>query len=171
LFDVLGSIQTEAAVDALVVAVAAKARQFDLGDRDAIDAMKTAIGGLKKAFETARRPAAQGKQPIVASLVQILVQTPPRGEGLDLIQLLDETLTGLTGEKIPLAAAIKELTDQSTLGLRPQLVDLVWLQQLNWMERLLQTSNKDLRLLSRPEVLDWTPQQSVEVIRKMQNRR
>jgi hypothetical protein len=168
LFAVLAAIQTEAATDILVPAVAAKARQFDLSQPTAAEAMKSAVALLQKAFELERREAAAGKQPIVASLVQIMVQTPPKDAGLELAETLDATLATLTGQKTALAAAIKEFRDQASTGLRPQQVDAIWLQQLNWMETLLKTANKDVRLLSRPQVLAWKSELSAGVVTAIQ---
>jgi hypothetical protein len=167
LIKVIGGVQAEAATDALVATVAEKARTMDLGDADAVEAMTEAVKALDAAYRRALRPAAQGKQPIIACLVQILVQTPPKEPSLELALLLDRTLGELTQQKSKLAAAIKACRDQSHLNPEAQKVDLVWLQQLDWMERLLAVSNKDVRLLSRPKTLDWTPEKSVEVIREM----
>lgn len=165
LFAALGTIQTEAATDLLISAVAKKARDLDLGKHDAVDAMKGAVDALKEAYAREIRPPAAGKQPIIASLVQVLVQTPPHGESLELVSLLDTTLAGLTKESTGLADAVKDLGGTARLT-KPQLVDVVWLEQLNWMEVLLKTANKDVRLLSRPEPLSWSPARSVEVVRK-----
>lgn len=167
LFNVLGAVQTESSTDALVPAVAAKARQFDLSQQAAIDAMKTAATLLQEAFGRERREAAAGKQPIIAALVQILVRTPPHGPSLDLSEVLDVALAKLTGEKTGLAAAIKDFRAQSALGRTPQAIDTIYLEQLNWMETLLKTANKDVRLLSRPQVLPWKSEQSVNEITKL----
>lgn len=167
LFKVIGGVQAEAATDALVATVVEKARTMDLGTPDAADAMTEAVKALDAAYRRSLRPAAQGKQPIITCLVQILVQTPPKGPGLELALQLDRTLGELTQQRSKLAAAIKACREQSRLNPEPQKVDLVWLRQLDWMERLLGVSNKDVRLLSRPKVLDWTPEKSVEVVREM----
>jgi len=129
--------------------------------------MTEAVKSLDAAYRRSLRPAAQGKQPIIACLVQILVQTPPKEPGLELALQLDRTLGELTQQRSKLADAIKACREQGRLNPEPQKVDLVWLRQLNWMERLLGAANKDIRLLSRPKVLDWTPEKSVEVIREM----
>lgn len=166
LIGALATIQTEAATDALVSAVASKAVQFDLGSQEAVDAMRTATAALADAYERELRPAGEGKQPIVAALAQALVQTPPTGAGLGLIVDLDQTLTSLTGIQGELDEAVKALQGR-TRPEDPKLVDLVWLHQLNWVEVLLQREG-DVRLLKRPTVLQWTPQKSAEAIRAMQ---
>ena len=117
--------------------------------------------------ESARARVITDKQPIIAAMVQILVRTPPHsmnGGSLELLEMLDATLTKLTGEKTDLAAAIKEFRGLSQLGRTPQAIDVIFLQQLNWMETLLKTTNKDVRLLSRPEVVKWTSKNSAEQI-------
>jgi len=162
----LDAVQTEAATDMLVKVVTAKARTFDLGRQDAADAMKDVIPVLKGAYNREIRPPAAGKQPIIAALAQVLARTPPHGPGLELAAVLDETLAALTNETTGLADAIKAHESQ-TRATDPKRIDVIWLQQLNWIEVLLKTSNKDVRLLSRPVMLDWAPAKSVEVIRKM----
>jgi len=167
LFGVLGALQTESAVDALVAAVADRARSYDLGQQAAAEAMKTAVSLLQDAYGRERREASAGKQPIIAAMVQILVRTPPHsmnGGSLELLEMLDATLTKLTGARNYLAAAIKEFRGLSQLGRTPQAIDVIFLQQLNWMETLLKTTNKDVRLLSRPEVVKWTSKNSAEQI-------
>jgi hypothetical protein len=167
LFNVLGAIQTEAAVDVLVAVVADRARHYDLGQPAAADAMKSAVSLLQEAYGRERREASAGKQPIIAAIVQILVRTPPHslsGAGLDLLETLDAALAKLTGEKTDLVAAIKEFRGLSQLGRTPQAIDVIFLQQLNWMETLLKTTNKDVRLLSRPEVVKWTSKDSAELL-------
>ena len=166
MFLVLDAVQTESATDVLIKAVAEKARALDLGRRDAADAMKSAVPALKEAYAREIRPAAAGKQPIVATLAQVLAQTPPHGPGLELAVAVDEALAALTNETTGLAAAVEVYEDQSRLT-DPKVIDIIWLQQLNWVEVLLKTSNKDVRLLSRPAILDWSAAKSVETVRKM----
>lgn len=165
LFSVVEGIETEPATDLLIDAVAKAARKFDLGQGDAADAMQAAAAGLRKAFVRERRPPGRGKQRIVSTLVQVLARTPPRLSSFGLLTQLDEALAEMTQEKTGLAAVIKECSDQVKLT-EPKLIDIIWLQQLSWIEVLLKTENKDVRLLSRPEILEWTPENSVKVVRE-----
>ena len=164
LFKVLQALGTESVTDVLIDGAAAKAKSeaFDLSRREAVEAMKTAVEALRQAYD---RPPAASKQRIVATLAQILVRTPPHGDSLDLIVAIDDVLSAMTKEKTALADAVKEQRSQSRL-LDPKLIDLVWLQQLNWVELLLKTDNRQIRLAARPAALDWTPEESAKVVRK-----
>jgi hypothetical protein len=87
---------------------------------------------------------------------------------LELIALVDQALSRLTSETTPLGEAVRKLQAQGK-STEPKMVDLVWVEQLNWIESLLKLSkpeNKDLRLTQRPEYLNWSPAKSTEVARK-----
>jgi len=164
--EVLG---TDQAVDLLIKATAEKAKSLDLGETDAVDAMKQATAALEAAYQRDIRAMAQAKQPIVATLAQVLAQTPPHGGGLELITVVDQTLSRLTSETTGLGETVRKLQGQKGARTDSQTVDLVWVEQLNWIEFLLKLSkpeNKDLRLKQRPEYLNWSPAKSAEVARK-----
>ena len=168
MFSVADAMGTDQAVDLLIRTTAEKARSLDLGSSDAIDTMKQAVVALESAYRRDIRPMAKAKQPIVATLAQVLAQVPPRGEGLELITLVDQTLSRLTSETTTLGEAVRKLQAQGK-STEPKMVDLVWVEQLNWIESLLKLSkpeNKDLRLTRRPEYLNWSPAKSTEVARK-----
>lgn len=163
--EVLG---TDQAVDLLVKATAAKARSLDLGHGDAIATMKQAVVALKSAYGRDIRKMAQAKQPIIAALAQVLAQTPPHGDGLELTTVVDQALSNLTNETTFLGKAVRKLQGQRA-RIQPKTVDLVWVEQLHWIESLLKLNepeNKDLRLKQRPVYLDWSPAKSAEVARK-----
>ena len=82
--------------------------------------------------------------------------------------MVDQTLSRLTSETTTLGEAVRKLQGQGK-STEPKTVDLVWVEQLNWIESLLKLSkpeNKDLRLTQRPEFIDWSPANSTEVARK-----
>ena len=163
--EVLG---TDQAVDLLIKATAEKAKSLDLGDADAVDAMKQATAALEAAYLRDIRAMAEAKQPIIATLAQVLAQTPPHSDGLELINVVDRTLSRLTSETTVLGETVRKLQGQGT-RIDPKTVDLVWVEQLNWTEFLLKLSkpeNKDLKLKQRPEYLDWSSAKSAEVARK-----
>jgi len=168
MLSVADAMGTDQAVDLLIRITAEKARSLDLGGSDAIDTMKQAVVALESAYRRDIRPMAKAKQQIVATLAQVLAQVPPHGEGLELITLVDQTLSRLTSETTILGEVVRKLQDQGK-NTEPKMVDLVWVEQLNWIESLLKLSkpeNKDLRLTQRPEYLDWSPAKSTEVARK-----
>ena len=159
---------TDQAVDLLVKATAAKATSLDLGNSDAIATMKQAVVALEEAYRRDIRKMAEAKQPIIAALAQVLAQTPPHGNGLELITVVDAVLARLTSRTTPLGEKVRKLQGQG-VRIQPKTVDLVWVEQLNWIESLLKPSkpeNKDLRLKQRPVYLDWSPAKSAEVARK-----
>ncbi|NIA21827.1 MAG: hypothetical protein GWP05_07665, partial [Anaerolineaceae bacterium] len=161
-------LKTDQAVDLLIKATAAKARSLDLGNSDAVDTMKQAVVALEDAYRRDIRKMAEAKQPIIAALAQVLAQTPPHGSGLELITVVDGVLARLTSQTTPLGEKVRELQGQG-VRIQPKTVDLVWVEQLNWIESLLKPGkpeNKDLRLKQRPVYLDWSPAKSAEVARK-----
>ncbi len=167
LFEVLGVLKTESAADVLVKAVGEKAKQFDLSRREAVDAMVTGVEGLKAAYDRAVRAPEEGKRPIVATLAQVLVQTPPHGHGLKLILRIHEILGELTQQETGLSEAVQTLRDSDMED--PKLIDTVWLQQLNWIETLLAAEETEAKLLSRPDILAWSPEKSADVVREAAN--
>jgi len=163
--EVLG---TDQAVDLLVKATGAKAMSLDLGNSDAIGTMKQAVVALKTAYGRDIRKMAEAKQPIIAALAQVLAQTPPHGGGLELTTVVDQALSNLTNETTFLGEAVRKLQGQGA-RIQPKTVDLVWVEQLNWIESLLKLSkpeNKDLRLKQRPAYLDWSVVKSAKVAKK-----
>jgi hypothetical protein len=163
LFSAVQALGTEDASDLLAEMAAKEAVVLDLSNRDGREAMKVAVDGLAAAFDRDIRPPTVGKQKIVAALVQILVRVPPCHEALDLISAINEQLTRMTGEKTGLPEAVKE--EQGQWPLRDgKTADAVWLEQMNWVETLLKSSNKDLRLKARPTCLEWTPAKSAGLV-------
>ncbi len=159
LFSAAPALGTEEASDMLAEMAGKEAVTLDLSKREGREALKVAVEGLGAAFDRDIRPPAVGRQKIVASLAQILVRVPPCSGSLDLLTVINEQLTRMTGEKTGLGEALKE--EQAQWPLRDgKVADAVWLEEMNWVEVLLKSGNKDLRLKGRPASLEWTPGQS-----------
>ena len=139
MLSVADAMGTDQAVDLLIRTTAEKARRLDLGGGDAIETMKQAVVALESAYRRDIRPMAKAKQQIVATLAQVLAQVPPHGDGLELITLVDQILSRLTSETTTLGEAVRELRAQGK-STKPKMVDLVWVEQLNWIESLLKLS-------------------------------
>jgi hypothetical protein len=165
IFAAAQALGTDEATDLQVEMAAKEALALDLSDQKNRWLMRMAVDNFGAAFDRDIRPAAVGKQKIVAALGQILVRVPPSTESLELISLINEQLSRMTGEKTVLGDAVKEEQAQTPLH-DGKLADAVWLEQVNWVEVLLKISNKDLRLKSRPASLDWTPEKSAGLVAK-----
>jgi hypothetical protein len=119
-------------------------------------AMRRAVTALQAAHAREIRTEPDGKKLIVAAIGQILVQAPPHGASLELIEQIGETLSAITGQRSELAAAISEVRGQGRTR-DSKLVDIIWVEQLGWIQQL--------QLDGQVEMLEWTPQKSVEAVR------
>lgn len=156
-FGLLQAVSTDLATDILVEQAQKKAVAFDLSQIDALNAMQRAVVALQAAYEREIRPGAEGKQKIIVALGQILIQTPPHGRCLELVEQTSAALAGLTKQKSEISNVIEEYRKQGAIR-DSKLIDLIWLEQLGWIQQL--------QLKDKVELLDWSPQKSVEVTRE-----
>jgi hypothetical protein len=156
LFGFLQSVSNDLATDVLVEQSRKKAVTLDLSNADNVMAMRRAVTALQAAHAREIRTEPDGKKLIVAAIGQILVQAPPHGASLELIEQIGETLSAITGQRSELAAAISEVRGQGRTR-DSKLVDIIWVEQLGWIQQL--------QLDGQVEMLEWTPQKSVEAVR------
>ncbi len=153
LFGLLQSIGTPDATDVLVDQAQKKAVAFDLGQIDQANALRRAVTALQAAYERERRPEAEGKQKIIKAIAQIIIQAPPHGDSLELVEQASDVLSKLSGKASNMAEAIKAYRDQGTLR-DSKLIDLIWVEQLGWVQ--------NLELNGQVTVLNWSPQKSAD---------
>lgn len=156
LFGLLQAVSTDLATDILVEQAQKKAVAFDLSKTDALNAMQRAVVALQAAYEREIRPGAEGKQKIIVALGQILIQTPPHGRSLELVEQTSAALAELTKQKSEIAKVVEEYRKQGAIR-DSKLIDLIWLEQLGWIQQL--------QLNDKVKLLDWSPQKSVEATR------